>query len=70
MVRTGLTKKMLSGPRLDGRERFISIRAIWGESSPDSDESMPGDWVGSLVVSLGNSRKAKQLEQSQQGGDM
>lgn len=75
MVRTGLTKKMLSGPRLDGSERFISIRAIWGESSPgesspDSDESMPGAWVGSLVVSLGNSRKAKQLEQSQQGGDM
>lgn len=70
VVRTGFTKKMLFGLRLDGSERFISTRAIWEKSSPDSDESMPGAWVGSLLVSLGNSRKAKQLEQSQQGGDM
>lgn len=58
---------MLFGQRLDESERFLSIRAIWGKSSSDSDESMPGAWVGSPLVSLGNSRKAKQMEQSQQG---
>ena len=49
MVMTGLTKKVPLRQRLDGGEGFVH-RAISGKSIPDNDESMPGVWLGSLLV--------------------